>query len=258
MDAATHLDHLRAEGERLAAMPADALGAPVPSVPEWTLEDVVRHTAQVHRWVTGTLAAGPHGDLTTRAADQPEPPTGPACLADYRDALHGLLDEFARHHADDAVPTFVGPGTVAFWARRQANEVAIHRIDAADAVHAAGGPPPEPLDPTRAADAIDEWANLFLATRWRQRHGTYPPELTGRSLHIHGTDDPVPANGAEWLIEFTGDTVEVAATHAKGDAALRAPVEALVLALYRRRPVDTIDVVGDAALVRHVLDTFRW
>ncbi len=257
MDPARHIDLLRAEGARLAAMPADALDAPVPAIADWTLESVVRHTAQVHRWVTATLRAGAAADLTTRAADQPEPPTGPACLDDYRLAVEELADELAARDPQQPAPTFVGPGTVAFWARRQANEVNVHRMDAADAVHAAGGPAPDPMDLDLAADGIDEWASLFLAVRWPQRHGPYPADLTG-SIHLHGTDDPAPAENAEWLLTFTGDAVEVEARHAKGDAAVRGRVEDLLLALYRRRPLATVDVIGDVALVTRVLDTFRW
>ncbi|AQA22439.1 mycothiol maleylpyruvate isomerase N-terminal domain protein [Rhodococcus sp. MTM3W5.2] len=134
-----HLETLRTEGLRLAAMPAAALDAHVPTVPGWTLERVVRHTGRVHRWVRTTLAAGPGAEL--HGAGQPESlPRGPDCLPAYRESLEQLLAEISAHDFDRGAPTFAGPGTVGFWARRQAHEVAVHRVDAADALHAAGGP----------------------------------------------------------------------------------------------------------------------
>ena len=83
MECARHLEIVRAEGARVAALPPDALGAPVPTMEGWTVERVVRHLAKVHRWVTATLAlddpAGPPAD--TRALAQV--PKGPACLAAF-------------------------------------------------------------------------------------------------------------------------------------------------------------------------------
>ena len=255
MDASRHLELLRIEGERLAAMPADSLDAPVPALPDWTVERVLRHTGKVHRWVASTLAAGPEADL---AVDLIGLPHGPACLPAYREALDAAVAELAGHDPEEESMTFVGAGTAAFWYRRQAHEVAVHRIDAADAVHAAGGPVPEPLAIDHASDAVDEWATLFLATRWQQRNGDLPTDLHGRSIHVHGTDDPAPPDGAEWLITFTSDGVDVAATHAKGDVALRGPAQDLLLTLWLRRPLDTLDVIGDRALAERVLDLARF
>ncbi|QXC60022.1 maleylpyruvate isomerase N-terminal domain-containing protein [Aquihabitans sp. G128] len=252
MDATRHLELLRIEGDRLASVPVDALGAPVPSLPDWTVERVLRHTGKVHRWVTGALAAGPDGDL---GGDVAGLPTGPDCLPAYREALDGVLAELARHDPDEAAATFTGPGSAAFWYRRQAHEVAVHRVDAADAVHAAGGPAPEALEVDGAADAIDEWATLFLAVRYAQRFGPFPDDLRGRRVHVHGTDDPAPTDGAEWLLTFTPEgTVDVATTHAKGDVALRGPAEDLLLALWRRRPLSTIDAIGDVAVAERLLE----
>ena len=254
MDATRHLELLRVEGDRLAAMPADSLGAAVPSLPDWTVERVLRHTGKVHQWVTALLAGGPDQDIGAAAADLPGIPSGPGCLPAYRAALDGVVAELERHSPDEAAGTFIGPGTVAFWHRRQAHEVAVHRIDASDAVHAAGGPAPEALLVDGAADAIDEWANLFLATRWQQNNGAFPTDLTGHTVHLHGTDDPAPADGAEWLLTFTGNGVQVEATHAKGDVALRGPAQDLLLTMWRRRPLSTVEAIGDVAVAERLLD----
>jgi uncharacterized protein (TIGR03083 family) len=259
MECARHLEIVRAEGARVAALPPDALGAPVPTMEGWTVERVVRHLAKVHRWVTATLAlddpAGPPAD--TRALAQV--PKGPACLAAYAESLDELLAAFERVGADAPAPSFIGRAVdAAWWARRQAHEVTVHRIDAQDAVAAAGGPGPDPIAPDGAADGVDEWARVFLATRWGQRHGDLPEDLHGRTVHLHGTDDPPPADGAEWLLAFGPDGVAVTTEHAKGDVALRGPAESLLLVVWRRRPLDALDAFGDVALAQRLLDLARF
>lgn len=258
MDAARHLELLRTEGDRLASMPVEHLGAPVPSLPDWTVERVLRHTGKIHQWCTAVLAAEPGADLSTATEGLAGIGTGPAAITDYRAALDSTIEELGRHDPDEERWTFAGPGTASFWARRQALEVLVHRMDASDAVHAAGGPAPEPIAVDAAADGVDEWATLFLATRWQQNNGDFPAHLVGRTIHIHGTDDPVPADGAEWLLTFTDTGLEVATTHAKGDTALRGSASDLLLTLWRRRPLDTLDVIGDRALAEQVLELARF
>jgi hypothetical protein len=257
MDMARHLEILRTEGERLAAVPADLIAEPVPTVEGWTLEHVVRHTGKVHQWVTTVLALEP-GQTMDDVGPTTGIPRGGDCVAAYGEALHALLDEFARHDPDQPAPNFAGLADVAWWARRQAHEVSVHRTDAQDAVHAAGGPAPEPLAADGAADGIDEWAAFFLSVRWGQRFGDMPDDLAGRTVHIHGTDDPAPAGGAEWLITFGQGGCEVEATHAKGDVALRGPAADLFLTMWRRRPLSGLGVIGDAALAERMLEVARF
>lgn len=243
-----HLDLLRTEGMRLAAMPAAALAAPVPSVPGWTMERVVRHTGRVHRWVTAMLAAGPDAALDSGAGPEPLP-HGTGCLPAYLDSLDGLLEELSAHDFDRAAPTWTGPGTVAFWARRQAHEVAVHRVDAADAVHAAGGMAPATVDARGAADGVDEWAGPMLARALPE----VPRELRGRTVHLHGTDTP----DAEWLLTFGPDGVRVDSGHTKGDVAIRGTAEELLLALWRRRPLAALEMHGDVDLAHRMVDAAR-
>lgn len=257
MDAARHLEILRTEGERLASMPAESLDAPVPAVDDWTMEVVVRHTGKVHQRVTRYLSQDPDKPLS-RDVEVPGIPKGPDCLPAYREALEAILAKFAELDLSRPATTFVGQRDVAWWARRQAQEVSVHRMDCSHAVHFAGGPAPEPLPIDGAADGIDEWARIFLAGRFAQRFGPLPEPLHGRSVHIHGTDDPAPADGAEWLLSFGPDGVEVEATHAEGDVALRGPAEQLLLALWRRRPLDSLDIVGDRSVAEQLHDVARF
>jgi predicted lipid carrier protein YhbT len=62
---------------------------------------------------------------------------------------------------------------------------------------------------------------------------------------------------AEWLLTFADGAVAVETGHAKGDAAVRGPAADLLLALWRRRPLGTVDVVGDRAVVEQLVDLVR-
>ena len=257
MEPARHLEILRTEGARIAALPVDALNEAIPTNPEWDIERLVRHVGKVHRWCTAALAL-PADAAMADTGPIDGLPKGPDCLPAYAEAHHALVAAIEASDPDDAKVTFMGPGDVAWWTRRQALEVVVHRVDAQDAVAVAGGPSVDAIDVDAAADGIDEWARFFLAVRWSQRFGALPAELVGRSIHIHGTDDPDPIDGAEWLLAFGPDGIDVTATHAKGDVALRGSTHDLLLTLWRRRPLDTLDVIGDADLAAQVLDLARF
>lgn len=256
MEPARHLEILRHEVDLLAAVDPGALGAPVPTLEDWDVERVVRHVGKVHEWVLGMLRLEP-GQGMGDAPPVAGLPKGPDCLPAYRAVADELLAHLEGEDPARTCINFAGVGDVAFWMRRQAQEVSVHRVDAQDAVHAAGGPAPDPLAADGAADGIDEWARFFVAVRWAQK-GSLPDGLAGRTVHIHGTDDPAPADGAEWLLTFADDAVEVEATHAKGDVALRAPANDLLLAVWRRRPLSTIDLVGDTTFAEHLFDVARF
>jgi uncharacterized protein (TIGR03083 family) len=256
---AQHLDILRAEGARLAAMPADFLDAPVPSLPDWTVERVVRHTGKVHQWVAGLLAAPPDVDAAAVSAALPGIPRGPECLPVYRSALDGVVAALSAHDPDRPVASFVGVDDVRFWCRRQAHEVTVHRIDAADAVHAAGGPTPDPIEPAGARDGIDEWLHVFVATRHAQRFGTFDAALYGRIVAINAGDD------AGWTIRFaedgTGCDISRAASRSAldvADARLAGAPEAVLLTCWRRRPLDTLDLRGDRGVAEVFHETLRF
>ncbi|MBS1848160.1 MAG: maleylpyruvate isomerase N-terminal domain-containing protein [Actinobacteria bacterium] len=239
---------IRTEGGRLATMPADALDAVVPTLPDWTIERVVRHVGRVHRWVVGLLDAPTDADAAALAGAAPALGHGPACLTEYREALDELLARFEADDPDRPVATFIGPATVAFWMRRQAHETAVHRIDAADAFYAAGGPPPEPIDPVGAADGIGEWLEVFASARV----GATTERIAVRATDTDtgtGTGTDGSNTAAAWSIPpgLTGD----AAAEVTGSA------QALLLTLWRRRPLDTVTVRGNIAVVTRLLDEVR-
>ena len=100
---------------------------------------------------------------------------------------------------------------VAWWNRRLAVELAIHRWHAEHAAAADGGPPPSPLDGDVAAAGIEEFMIEFLPS-------LLALETTGQlsgTLHLHATDGQTG-----WWIDL--DAVGSAVSGpAKADTAIR-------------------------------------
>jgi uncharacterized protein (TIGR03083 family) len=151
---ATDLDyvaHLAAESARFATV-IDGLppGAPVPSCPGWTADDLLWHLAEV-QWFWATIA----GDgVTGPQAEErkPERPDGRTALAAFfQRASHDLREALARTAPDAPAWTWSADQSVGFIRRRQAHEALIHRIDAE---LAAGDR--TPMDPLLSADGVDE------------------------------------------------------------------------------------------------------
>jgi hypothetical protein len=75
----------------------------------------------------------------------------------------------------------------------------------------------------------------------------------GGSVHLHCTD----VDG-EWLLTADADGTDVVTReHAKGDAAMRGPAHDLLLVLWRRQSLDTIDVIGDRAVAERLVARTR-
>jgi hypothetical protein len=199
--------------------------------------------------VTAALATPPDGE----APEAVGLPKGPDCLPAYAAALDAVIDALAATPPDRETWTFLGPSAAVFWMRRQAQEVAVHRIDAADAVHAAGGPSPAPMEVDGAADGIDEWAQVFLAVRWHQRFGDLPDDLHGRTIGLHTTDGTPTTRRI--TLRPDGATIDDGGT---ADVDVHGPAQDLLLALWRRRPLDPLTIDGDQTLVDHLLDVARF
>lgn len=132
---------------RAAAVSAGA-DTPVPTCPGWTVQRLVHHVGRVFDMVIRVVRAADPESPPTRV----EPPPGEP-LAAFDDRLATLLDLLAT--TDPATPAWhyalTAPRTAAFWSRRMAHEVTVHRIDAQAAAGTASAVPAD-----FAADGIDE------------------------------------------------------------------------------------------------------
>jgi uncharacterized protein (TIGR03083 family) len=189
MQIAEHIDAVRHQGESLAdAAERAGLDASVPPCAPWLVKDLLRHTGYVHRWAArhiterpGQILDGPSEEEILRGGTDDA-----GLLAWFRAGHAALADTLAT--ADPAVEcaTFMAaPSPLAFWARRQAHETAIHRADA----DSASGVTPE-YEPGFAADGVDELIRGF------GRRLKYQPGADGARLRVLAAD-----TGDAWLVE---------------------------------------------------------
>jgi uncharacterized protein (TIGR03083 family) len=194
MQIAEHIDALRRQGEWLGGAAERAgLDAAVPPCAPWLVKDLLRHTGYVHRWAARHINECPGQVLDG-------PPEAEILRGGAEDA--GLLAWFRAGHAaltetlataDPALEcaTFMAaPSPLAFWARRQAHETAIHRADAESADGATPGYPAE-----FAADGIDELITGF-GRRRKYQPGSDPKTAGGGRLRVLAAD-----TGDAWSIE---------------------------------------------------------
>ncbi|GHE07615.1 hypothetical protein GCM10010339_53050 [Streptomyces alanosinicus] len=226
------------------------LSATVPTCPDWSLEDLVRHMGGALRWVD-TL-------VRTRAQENVPPERVPLAKGPEKRGDAAALDEWLaqtgelvvgalREAGPDAeVWAFAGVPNAGFWARRMTHEITVHR---ADATLAAGLP--YEVAPDIAADAVDEWLQIV---QWAQRNMPKDPKRDlrrpGDSIHLHATDTE-PALDAEWLIDLDGEVIDWRRGHEKATVALRGPLSSLLLAFYGRLPLDApgLEILGERELL---------
>lgn len=232
-----HLSTLRTNGEALsAAARAAGLDAPVEHCPGWGVGRLLGHTGKVLQRTalcvrSGTTEPPADGDYTPLPRDEALFDTFDAVLADLCDALAST---------DPAAPSWNFTGrdlTCAFWSRRMAHEIEIHRWDAE---HAAGLVP-GPFEAESAVDGIDELLTVLMPILSKVKN----PTLSS-SFHLHVTDAP-----GEWLVTFTDGEPTTVREHAKGDLAVRGPAGPLYLWAWNRGTVGTdgLDTAGDTALL---------
>ncbi|MBB5930147.1 maleylpyruvate isomerase family mycothiol-dependent enzyme [Streptomyces echinatus] len=243
------------DGLRAVVTSGADLSATVPTCPDWSLEDLVRHMGGALRWVDALVRARAQENIPEERVPLgggPEERGDAAALdkwlADSGELVVGALREAGP---DAGVWGWAGELNAGFWARRMTHEITVHRADAA----LAAGLPYE-VAPDIAADALDEWLQLV---EWIQRN--LPHEAAeelrgpGRSLHLHATDTD-PALNAEWLVELGAEGVSWRRGHEKATVALRGPLTSVLLAFYRRLPLDSpgLEVLGDRELLEFWLE----
>ncbi len=212
---------------------ASDLGVAIPTCPGWTMRDLVRHTGGVHRWATGIVAG-----RRTRAWDADLPEIVGAWPDDRE-----LVDWFRRGHhalvavleaAPDDVEWFTflrGHSPLAMWARRQAHETAVHRVDAESPAGVF-----TPVSATFAADGIDELLAAFMT---RGNRGL--PIEEPRTLLVETTD-----TNDVWHVLIEPDRMHTSAAPAPADCTISGAAADLYLLLWNRSDAGAIDVGGDA------------
>lgn len=251
------IDALEREGVALAGASEKAgLDAAVPTCPEWTVRDLVRHTGYVHRWAASYVR---DARVTMLGDDEEEAVVGQmpddgALLQWFREGHSALVATLRAAPADLTCWHFLqAPSPLAFWARRQAHETAIHRSDAEAATGEIAG-----VSCEFALDGIDELLLGFYA----RRGGRLRADET-RSLLVQATDVPgagFAAPATAWTVEIGPDGATPRRGEAGADCVLRGPASDLYLALWNRRSTDDLSVEGDHLVLNLWREraTVRW
>lgn len=251
MEPSEHIEAVQRDGDLLAAAAERAgLTAAVPSCPGWRVRDLVRHQGFVHRWAAGYVR-----DQRTEPSEEP----GEAELLSSGPADDDLLDWFRDGHAalvetlrtaDPAatcwtvLPVVPGSSCAATWARRQAHETAIHRVDAELACGH-----PTPFAAGFAADGIDELVTGFFGRDpGRPETAAAGP---GGMIGVRAEDA-----GTSWHVQLTAEgrrAFRVGRGEPAGPAActLTGPANGLYLLLWNRAEPQAagVTVTGDAGLL---------
>ena len=193
--------------------------ARVTACPEWTLADLVWHLAEVQHfwaWVVRTRATDRSGYVPpSRRADDELLGYGSAQSAELETAL-AVADPAER------VWTWAPQQDVAFVLRRQTHEAVMHTVDVEQVLGDV-----RPIAAAVALDGIDEWLDLMVPDALPDGP---PPEA--HPVVLRAVDA-----GVERTLFPGARPVPIATlTGTAGD---------LLLALWRRVPLDVLTVDGD-------------
>ncbi|MEV6243978.1 maleylpyruvate isomerase family mycothiol-dependent enzyme [Lentzea sp. NPDC051838] len=237
----------------VSALNGADLGVQVPSCPDWTLNQLLRHVGLALSWTDEMIREKrPEVDMTRNKAvdvsgyaDEKASVVGPW----IEETATSLTSALLAVDSDEMIATLYGNPGPKLWARRMAQETVIHRWDAVNAL----GVPFE-LDLDLAADSLTEWAQFalpFAFFRW-------PTETAalvgpGNTVHLHATDID-----CELVLDLTEPRPTLREGHEKAAVAVRGPVTELMLLVYRRRSVDGLEVFGDRDLLDRLLASVRF
>jgi uncharacterized protein (TIGR03083 family) len=237
-----NIEALRREGELLIQTAEEAgLDATVRTCHGWQVRDLVRHIGGIHRWATAYLTS----DTLTDDFDGDESffdaPGDEEIGQWFRSGHKALVDVLATSDPDLVCYTFhqeyrPSPSPLAFWARHQAHETTIHRVDAQTAL----GRAPE-VDAAFAAEGIEQLLTEFFPG-W---HVNCTPEI---SMALVATDVD-----KAWTLRIGPDARHLSEVEEPADCVVRGPVADLYLLLWNRRDSNGLEVTGD----RTVLDFWR-
>ena len=235
---------LIAENAAFAELFGDAdLSVPVPTCPDWTLDQLMRHVGRGDRWCARIVAERSMQPIDPREVPGGKPPADPdEAIAWLHDCARMLIAAVEESGPQTPVWTFLGPRPAEWWIRRRLHETAVHRADAAlargvDFV----------IEPLAAADAVTEYLErVVIRAAEAVAAGADAPLGENQSVHLHATD----VDHGEWTISAAADGIAVDRGHDHATVALKGPARDILLALVRRADTDrlSLQVFGERAV----------
>lgn len=244
MDHITHFERETTAFHRAALMAAlPDTPPPVPSCPEWTTGDLVRHLGHVHRLVD---------HIIVERLETP-PPDGRTLFTAPEDATRDDLADWFAEGATALATTFraTDPATrvwtwgdqhdVGFWLRVQTIEAAVHRWDLEGAIGS-----PQPVDEEIAADGVPQFLEAVIPFR---RALKSPPPMEGERYRFRQTDGP-----GSWSLALDPDGPRPLADDEPADAELAGTASDLFLFLWNRISGEPLLANGDAKLLERFFE----
>ena len=152
MLSAENLSVIESEGARILELGRRNPDQPVPQYPEWTIRDLISHTASIHGRTTLICET-----LPTKRISAPRLPEGADELEWYEATLAGMIAALRAADPNTEVWAFDSLSPIAFWERRMVVETGVHRWDAEQAFGE-----PSPLPDEVAASGLDEFSSMWL------------------------------------------------------------------------------------------------
>ncbi|HEX2074158.1 MAG TPA: maleylpyruvate isomerase family mycothiol-dependent enzyme [Geodermatophilus sp.] len=236
MELDEYLPVLQRVNARLADAAAEAVlargwSAPVPGCPGWRLSDLVWHVGEVQHfwaWVVRTRAPDPGTYVEPRRRPDDE-------LLGFLTAQSAELETvLAGADPAERVWTWAPRRDVGFVLRRQTHEAVVHTVDVEQVLGDV-----RPIPPDVALDGLDEWLEVMVPGALPEG----PPE-EAHPVVLHAVD----ADAERTLFPGTRPFPIATLTGTAGD---------LLLAVWRRVPLDVLTVDGDGLQAAAMIDLVK-
>jgi uncharacterized protein (TIGR03083 family) len=122
---AENIAGLESEGRRLLTAARREPGRTVPQYPDWTLADLINHTASIHARTVKVVT-----ELPTERVSAPRLPEGADVLDWYEETLESMLAALTAADPTAECWGFVPGANVGVWETRMVVETGVHRWDA--------------------------------------------------------------------------------------------------------------------------------
>lgn len=246
------VEHTRRLAESATAAGPDAA---VPTLPQWTITELVEHVGQTQHWVAEIIER--------RITDPTQLPTQMAVLPTDPSEWQVWLSQSAQRVADacsdDALdaPVFNAAGDersgARFWMSSMLNEAVVHGFDAANAAGRPGD-----VDADIAAALISNHLTMLTSPTWEMQRSESAHAIrgTGQTLQWLATDAD---EAGAWFVQRRPDEVTWQPGIQQADVTVAGPARSLLMTLTRRLPLTgreatDISVDGDTDLAQHWLD----